>query len=260
MGYNTIQRKAFIKVDEDRFIPFVRTISSNCFDLNGAHAREDFSLSIAKTQAVTMDDVIAWVEETVHNKANSEYYISQGRTEKDIRDRFGYYTTFYVNSNRSMTDKQVVRFFKRGQTDSKTVEEWRELGGIIVMRKYGGERFIINTTDELLEKLEEYNNISKGYYVYVENLDRVFDNMRIENRLTRSRAKLSKTTHTQDHSYAIVKDGKHLNRLTKRGYNYFMEPTYSMKKFKTEREAQRYLDKHTQRLDGFEVVRTEVSI
>ena len=135
---------------------------------------------------------------------------------------------------------------------AKTVEEYTELGNRLVFLSGDWrqpDRTVITTTQQLIDLHEEKVRGSDGYF----NL--IFDR---RNLILKKRNKPApKPKKVQDHFFMIAKEkGPSLVKLTKYGYRYaFSQDPHIVKTFKTLQAAEKYLEKHKDRLKDFGITK-----
>ena len=189
MGYNTILSRIFIKVDEERFVPYVNTRVSNCTTISDkgreVRAQENFPLYIKRRNVATLQDVQEWIDETVEQKIEcNKNYDWADKTEKDIRANLGWNVTFYLSGKRNMSDKQIYNWFKSGFKNGYTIEELKEIypSLLVYLNDYESKDAVyVNSTDELIAVLD--NTKYDNYQLYISAYEYVLKAIQRKNKL-----------------------------------------------------------------------------
>lgn len=238
MSYEIYYDKRFIKVGEDKYIPIFQHGSNNSFEISPSGREipeKDWSIlnyPHKDKYLFTMDEIIKLGE---YHKEHCE----NGRT---------YHKTRY----KTMTPEEVYKMFINGAKNAKPLEFYIDLGN--TFKVYDITDYLLNDEGEILfyypkntEELVEIIEEKKGRRLSMGFLER---NLILPKRQIRE-----KKAHTQDHYYALVNDrGHYLSRMGRGGY-YYTYYDSSSKKFRTEKEAIRYLEKYRERLKNFKVER-----
>lgn len=249
MSYDIIYRKAFIKVGEGKAINFFESGSNNLYDHNNKRSRGWWVSQLFGERVITEELVLDWVKNenarlTEENPIGSE----------DAYDQkyWGWYSAISLGSKgTSGTSLSAFKsWFINGIKGALTIEEYKEQDvsfefylpyGLDKEKIEGLPKFVpIGSTDFLIEKMDEM--FSLGYNIKVYGIDRYFDNLKIKNRIARQAR--PKTNFNELPEYFVLNMGwGYVSRVTRRNMQYFPDVNGWVKKFKTEKEAQKYLDK-----------------
>lgn len=244
MSYEIVYCRQFLKIDE-KIIPLVLYGSNNCYEImwNGRERRER-----------------SW--HPMYFGRNT--MIAQ--TEKDIMERVKSYCTginqeHFMKNGKWVNDKMLIRFFQSGIKNAKTIEELKEI------YFFGGMHGYFSVWNRMENKVENRTEISssddlRNFLVAAQD--------RLDNRAEKEEVficlkycneefvpkvkKERKPKERLNDYYAIKVDGSsYLSKLTKRRIR-----CYSLcdktKQFKTEKEANKYVEKLLERFNcRFEV-------
>lgn len=191
MGHNTILTRIFIKVDEERFVPYVNTRSSNTtvFSNKGreVYAKEDYPLNIKRKNVTSLQEVQQWIDETVARQIeNNKGYDWADKTDKAIRDNFIYNAYFHLSGKTTMSDKQLYNWFKSGFKNGYTIEEIKSFYPLLTvyLRDYDTKDTVTaDSTEELIAILD--NEKYKNYQLYINNYDDVLKAIQSKNKLNK---------------------------------------------------------------------------
>lgn len=217
--------RAFIRVG-DRFIPVVNHGSSNCFDFD-AHGRE--------------------VPEKHWSVLNYTFHGRQLFTEEEIRQIAAVYEAANSDNrdgirksrNRSFGVGEFGRWIMNGMKTAHTVEEYRACGNTVVVVEYTEpiwKKHVVYTTEKLLDKLNDLdgNPISVSFW----------DDRTVTHPPTRRKNDLLKHNDLTEYYVLRAAQGFFVKRSSRRiWFARKIPPTAaSVRKFGTEKVAQRYLD------------------
>lgn len=217
--------RAYIRVG-DRFIPVVNHGSSNCFDFD-ACGRE--------------------VPEKYWSVLNYTFHGRQLFTEEEIRQIAAIYEAANSDNrdgirksrNRSFDVGEFGRWIMNGMKTAHTMEEYRACGNTVVVVEYAEpvwKKHVVYTTKQLLDKLCELDGkpISVSFW----------DNRTVMHPPTRR--KNDSLNHNELSEYYVLRadQGFFVKRSSRRiWFARKISPTAaSVRKFRTEKAAQRYLD------------------
>lgn len=217
--------RAYIRVG-DRFIPVVNHGSSNCFDFD-ACGRE--------------------VPEKHWSVLNYTFHGRQLFTEEEIRQIAAIYEAANSDNrdgirksrNRSFGVGEFGRWIMNGMKTAHTMEEYRACGNTVVVVEYAEpvwKKHVVYTTKQLLDKLCELDGkpISVSFW----------DNRTVMHPPTRR--KNDSLNHNELPEYYVLRadQGFFVKRSSRRiWFARKIPPTAaSVRKFRTEKAAQRYLD------------------
>ena len=226
--------KAFIRVD-DRFIPVVNHGSSNCFDF-GRRGRE--------------------IPEKHWSVLNYPHRDRQMFTADEMREIAAVYEEASMNNRggmrksryRSFEEGEFGRWILAGMKSAHTVEEYTKYGNTVVVIDYTDpcwKKHSVPTTAELLEKLEELNgrSISVSYW----------DDRHVTHPPMRRKGTPTDFGRLPEFYVLHGASGYFARRSSrrvwlaldlKRGFS-------SIRKFRTEKEARKYLDGNQTALGSF---------
>ena len=219
--------RAFIRVG-DRFIPVVNHGSSNCFDFD-AHGRE--------------------VPEKHWSVLNYTFHGRQLFTEEEIRQIAAVYEAANSDNrdgirksrNRSFGVGEFGRWIMNGMKTAHTVEEYRACGNTVVVVEYTEpiwKKHVVYTTEKLLDKLNDLdgNPISVSFW----------DDRTVTHPPTRRKNDLLKHNDLTEYYVLRAAQGFFVKRSRRRiWFARKIPPTAaSVRKFGTEKAAQRYLEKN----------------
>ena len=217
--------RAFIRVG-DRFIPVVNHGSSNCFDFD-AHGRE--------------------VPEKHWSVLNYTFHGRQLFTEEEIRQIAAVYEAANSDNrdgirksrNRSFGVGEFGRWIMNGMKTAHTVEEYRACGNTVVVVEYTEpiwKKHVVYTTEKLLDKLNDLdgNPISVSFW----------DDRTVTHPPTRRKNDLLNHNDLTEYYVLRAAQGFFVKRSSRRiWFARKIPPTAaSVRKFGTEKAAQRYLD------------------
>ena len=217
--------RAFIRVG-DRFIPVVNHGSSNCFDFD-AHGRE--------------------VPEKHWSVLNYTFHGRQLFTEEEIRQIAAVYEAANSDNrdgirksrNRSFGVGEFGRWIMNGMKTAHTVEEYRACGNTVVVVEYTEpiwKKHVVYTTEKLLDKLNDLdgNPISVSFW----------DDRTVTRPPTRRKNDLLNHNDLTEYYVLRAAQGFFVKRSSRRiWFARKIPPTAaSVRKFGTEKAAQRYLD------------------
>lgn len=250
MGYDTIINRQFIKVDEERFIPYVNSRTSNCYTINDngreVKVQEHYPLNLGvRRNVTTIDEIEKYFENCVQDKIefykDNQNYSEEERSETYIRENLGWLLVFYVGSNRYMSQKQMVTWFKSGFKQAKTIEEMKEkFYATFTFRNYETKDNVeINSTDELKAFLERED--ADQYQFMINMFSWVYGRIKRENAAIRKANAKPKVTKEVDHYFVVNSNVGYLRKVKRSLYNSFSVSSAQI--FKTEKQAQSFIDK-----------------
>lgn len=234
MSYEIVYNRQFLKID-DKIIPLVLHGSNNCYESmwNGRYRRERNWSSIYFNQKNTM--------------------IS--RTEKEIIKYIdsicgGTYQEHFIRNGKWVDDIGLIRFFKNGIKVAKTIEEMQETYFFKSMEGYFS---IYNSTSNIIENKTEISSsddLRKFLEIAQQRLDNRADEEDIYvclryygDKFVPRNPKTKTPKERLTDYYAIkVNDIGYLTQLTSRRIRY-CSLCKDTKQFKTEKEANKYIDK-----------------
>lgn len=236
MGYEIVYNKQFLKID-GKIIPLALHGSSNCYEPlpNGRQRRErewnaiyvgGSNKPIAATEAEIMKEIEAYCDG-------------------------GEYQEHFMQYGKWVDDKSLIRFFQNGIKNAKTIEELKEeyffrgmYGYFSVwkeMNKTIENHVEINSSDDLRKFLDDaQDRIDKrtdkeGIYICLK-----YNNEKFKSRMKPERK--AKERLTDYFAIKVGNDDSYLVKLTSRRIRHTSLCNLT-KQFKTEKEANKYVEK-----------------
>lgn len=282
MSYDIIYNRQFIKVDENRVIPFLEMGSSNCYEASGRNAKR--ARSWGNSYAFTDNNDI--IVENTKLLANIDAFelSTKERCESYVKEyddtwaydpkKFGYHVgiAFYGKHTTGTSFNAFRSYYANGIKEAKTIEELLDFGITFSIHPYYFSekditskgldikpRVTFTSTEQMLSVIEEYTNYynGSGITLYIDtNSGWSIENMK--KTLNRQKRKVIKTPVLVDKYYVLeTKQGGYFVKKTKYGYKYsYYRNASSTKAFKTEKEANKYNEKHG---FGFKVIEVNQS-
>ena len=227
--------RAFIRVD-DRYIPIVKHGSSNCFGVSRFHSAFEFGREVPENQWSVLN------------------YGFRGQllfTEDEIRQIAARYEEYNIDNrggvrksrNRSFEVGEFGRWIEGGMKTAYTVEEYTACRNTVIVVEHTEpvwKKHVVQTTEELLDKLRELDgkSISVSYLK-----SREFTH-------PHRRRKSNSWDPSKQSGFYVLRagNGYFSKRSTRRIWlDRNTPPTAaSVRKFRTEKAAQRYLDDNAQ--------------
>lgn len=217
--------KAFIRVD-DRYIPVVNHGSSNCFDFD-SHGREIPEKHWSVLNYTRRDRQIFTAEEMQH--------IAEVYETASMSNRGG----TRKSRNRSFEEGEFGRWILAGMKSAHTVEEYKEYGNTVVVIDYSDsywQKHSVYTTEELMEKLKEL----EGRSITVS----FWDDRHVTHPPMRRKSQPFDFSQLSEFYVLSAAQGYFVKRSSRRiWFARNQKPTSThIRKFKTEKAAQKYLD------------------
>lgn len=217
--------KAFIRVD-DRYIPVVNHGSSNCFDFD-SRGREIPEKHWTVLNYTRRDSQIFTADEM---RQIAEVYEAASMSNRGGTRKSRY---------RPFEESEFGRWILAGMKSAHTVEEYREYGNTVVVVDYSEtdwQRHPVYTTGELMEKLKEL----KGRNISVSFLD----NRHVTHPPMRRKGQPTDFSLLPEFYVLSAMQGYFVKRSSRRiWFARNQKPTNpGIRKFKTEKAAQKYLD------------------
>lgn len=235
MSYEIVYNKQFLKID-GKIIPLILHGSNNCYEslYNGRERRErnwnPLYIGSNTPIVVTESDLMKKIEACCDGGEYQEHFMQNGK---------------WVN------DKGLIRFFQNGIKNAKTIEELKE--DYFFMGMYGyfsvwngmdntiENRVEINSSDDLRKFLEtaqdrlDKKTEKEGIYICLK-----YYNEKFESRVKPERKAKERLT-----DYFAIKIGNRDNYLVKQTSRRIRHTSLCnlTKQFKTEREANKYVEK-----------------
>lgn len=217
--------KAFIRID-DRYIPVVNHGSSNCFDFD-YRGREIPEKHWSVLNYTRRDSQIFTAEE-MHHIAEVYEAISMGNRGGTRKSR-----------NRSFEEGEFGRWILAGMKSAHTVEEYTKYGNTVVVIDYAEpfwKKYCVSTTEELLGKLEELTgrSISVSFW----------DDRHVTHPPMRRKGQPTDFSLLSEFYVLRADAGYFVKRNGRRIWLVRTMPTNLrfIRKFKTEKAAQKYLE------------------
>lgn len=232
MSYEIIYARQFIKVDENRVIPFVLCGSNNVWEANNRRrSRSWWALCFDGNKAAyTLDELLKQADE------RRKYFKS---TYEDYNDKyFSYYSSITMYGRKNLTFNAYKSFFKNGFKNAVTIEELRDNNvSLSFFLEKGSEnetRLYPTTSEELAKIIDEKGNLCLRVYAGEMGMQDFLDSRKAV------RTRKRREPITVDSYYKIrTEQGGYFVRKTKYGYKYSF---YDGKKYKTEKAAQKKVD------------------
>lgn len=244
MSYSIVYNKQFLKID-GKIIPLVLYGSNNCYESlpNGRQRREREWYSL------------------YFNGGNEQI----ATTETEIMERIksycdgGEYQEHFIQNGKWVDDKGLIRFIQNGIKNAKTIEElkedyffrgmhgyfsaWKEIDNIIE------SRVEINSSDDLRNFLKAAQNRLDSRM----ESERIYICLKYYNKKFESRVKPERKPKERLMDYFAIKIGNrdsYLVKQTSRRIKYTSLCNLT-KQFKTEKEANKYVEKLIEK--GFKI-------
>lgn len=236
MSYSIVYNKQFLKID-DKIIPLVLYGSNNCYEPlpNGRQRRERQWYSL------------------YFNGGNEQI----AATEAEIMERVksycdgGEYQEHFMQNGKWVDDKGLIRFFENGIKNAKTIEEFKEDYFFRGMCGYFSVWKEMNDTIESHFEINSSDDLRKFLNAAQDRLDRRTDKegiyicLHYYNEKFESRVKPDWKQKERLTDYFAIKVGNYdsyLVKLTSRRIRYASLCNLT-KQFKTEKEANKYVEK-----------------
>lgn len=233
MSYEIVYNRNFLKVD-GKIIPLVLYGSNNCYQYDSITGKERRERE--------------W--HPMYLGRNTNIALTPDKLLEHIRTCFNGYEHF-VRNGKWVDDAGLMRFFEKGIKEAKTIEEMKEeyfFGGLhgyfsiwSGMNNTIENRMEISSTEKLREYLElaqkRLDNRAEKEEIYI-CLKYYEESFRAKNPTVRNRKPKERLTDF----FAIKVGSGYLTQVTSRRirYNVLCERT---KQFKTEKEANKYIQK-----------------
>lgn len=240
MSYEIIYDRRFISIGE-KFIPLFQYGSSNCTEFNNKGnevAEKNWSIFNYGSR-----NKILFTESEITELA------------KDYKD-----AEFFKTKTTPFKNGEFERWFVNGTKHAQPVEYYLEFGNHMFIVEYGPNRetsrHYIHSTEELMtyiDKNEAKNLFGNAYVLTLQFSER-------ELRLPRKRRGITKRKEYPEFYILTSREG-YFVRKTARGYKYsYFRSSDQIKKFKTEKEAEKYLDKYPYLKEDFTIEKIEETV
>ena len=264
MSYSILYGKQFIKVDNERVIPFIEVGDNNVYEAYGRGTKRSRDWGNS-TSFITENSMIVNANELLSNiDKDREQLIIRGKENAEKYDetwvyddkRYGWHVgvAIYGYGTTKTTFGMFRSFYKTGIKQALTIEELKERGVTfnLIVYRWRDEDILskgleikpdvkIESTEHLIKIHDEY----KAYYgknasVYLTTNNGLFLS-RIKKQTKReTKEKVRKEVE----EYYVLESGRgYFVRNMKRGYKYSLYLCSSTKKFITEKEANKFHDK-----------------
>lgn len=287
MSYTIIYNRLFIKAKDQNevnyYAPMILCGSNNCTQISqktGKEIRErswnSFKWATGGKNIATEQEILTKIDEDrLERMKSAEENVEQYKDKSWAYDdkNYGYHSSIQF-SGRSYTTFSAFRsYFANGMKNAYTIEELLKHGINVVLHvsSYWEKEFkeaglekkpdvYIKTSEELIEKTSEYDAYYKktgGCFIQFSSeysVDMFLDRLKRERKYNKPR----KETQFVDVESYFVLGNKHgfFVKYTSRGYKYSYDTdSYLVKKFLTEKEAEKKLNKMRSKSEGWEVVR-----
>jgi len=292
MSHTIIYNRLFIKAtDKDNinyYCPMLLAGSNNCTQVSQRTGREIRERSWESIKWFTNGKVVATEQEILQN-IDKDRLNRMKRAEENAKEykdaswgyddkNYGYHSSIRF-SGRSCSGTSFSAFrsyFENGMKTALTVEQLLEqnIQVRIYVSSYFKEEYekaglevktdvYPKTSQEFLDKAQEYSEYYKnvgGCYITFGSdwaVERYFSNKAVENKIKRQNKRKEKVRKEVDKYFILSNDKGFFVKLTRYGYRYaFDSDAWSVKKWETEKEAQKYLDNmNKKRINvGWEVI------
>ena len=253
MSYTILYAKQFIKIDENRVIPFIQQGDNNVYESNRKRARDwsssyMFNKTIITSNETLLQEIERFKQDTIE-RCNEDVKQYDGIWAYDEK-RFGYHTGIAVGARHTTKTSfgMFKNFFVSGINNAKTIEELRKLGCSLGIRisTYDNKNIIeagleikptvnFTSTEQAIATIEEYEAYYKGHnvylYIYAYGMDRVLQKTK--------KTKTPKQIEKVDHYFQINTPFGLFVKNTSRGFQY---SRWNAKPFRTEKAANKSLD------------------
>jgi hypothetical protein len=253
MSYTILYAKQFIKIDENRVIPFIQQGDNNVYESNRKRARDwsssyMFNKTIITSNETLLQEIERFKQDTIE-RCNEDVKQYDGIWAYDEK-RFGYHTGIAVGARHTTKTSfgMFKNFFVSGINNAKTIEELRKLGCSLGIRisTYDNKNIIeagleikptvnFTSTEQAIATIEEYEAYYKGHnvylYIYAYGMDRVVEKLK--------KRKTPKQIEKVDHYFQINTPFGLFVKNTSRGFQY---SRWNAKPFRTEKAANKSLD------------------
>jgi hypothetical protein len=257
MSYDIIYKRQFIKVDDKRVIPMIQYGSNNTYEgrwgnkgrAKRARDWERYEYKLPNPM-VTLEEMLT--AQQTSRLTMMEQYINY------TDERWSRFSSIQMYGKGYITFQQWANFFKNGFKDALTVEELAEYRIYLKMylstysledtvkRGYDAKAPVIfGTTEELIEKVtewEDYYGELKGRIRFILLCDDWnFEALRRNKAPKRTKHEKTRTEVDEYYVLKCLEVQGYLVKYTRSGYRYSYYPdSYSTKKFRTEKEAEKY--------------------
>ena len=242
MSYQIYYDRAFIKVG-DKFVPMVNSGSNNCWEVNFCNRS---------------------IPEKNWGVLNNAHYNKVLFTVDEIKEIAKRYEKIsqdsgicYKTRNKCFEAGEFERWILGGMKSALTVEEYVNCGNVLYItarNEVGSSSWSVNSTDELLKKLNELNGFK--------SLDMEFE----YNRQVFRPEKESKSMRIRKlgRYYALKLDsefGSYFCSFRKNRITFCRTPDFEQARaFETEKDALRYLEKNKEGLSRYKLVPVLIEI
>lgn len=244
MGYEIVYNRQFLKID-DKIIPLVLYGSNNAYEImwNGKERRErswnPMYLGSNKIIAMTENELMEFIEGCCGDTCQNHF----------------------MRNSKLVDDKGLISFFKNGIKNAKTIEEMNENYYFSGMQGYFSVWRGMNNTIENKVEINSSEDLRK----YLSEIQK-----RLDNKTNNENIYFCLRYYDEEFKSRVPKERKPKERLTDyyaikvNGYNYLLQLTKTRikycslcnktKQFKTEKEANKYIEKIKDRFTAnFEV-------
>lgn len=245
MGYEIYYDRRFLKIG-DKICPIVQSGASNC------------------TQYNWQGKEVAEKNWSVINYPKSEQLLFTPEELEDLYNNSGFYDDepYGFHKSRESYHKDFKKWLLAGIKTAMTIEEHLEIGNSIVIE--GSVYTQAEDGHKTRKDFGEYIKSDKEFFIAHEmfrlkGMEHISIGFTSRNINTKKRSRKRKTTdwNELDHYYVIQTDGsypRYFVRLLKSGYKYTTHyRSSSIRKFKKQADAQKYLEEHWHRLPDFHV-------
>lgn len=223
MSYDILYDRRFIKITEKGYIPIIQIGSSNTFEYS--YSGKEVPEKI-------------WMNLKIINPKKEIF--SEGEILKMAKDLEKEAESGAIMKTRYTPFKpgEITRWFKSGIKNAKTLEEYISWGNKLIITKYDDYTSLYpTTTEELLNEIIVSQLTNTEIELSFRDRDFKVPKKNAQNHI-------QKTLKT--HPYIIDLGDDYLHHLGK--HTYYVTPfPEAAKKFKTEKETQKYIDKYKEK-------------
>ena len=250
MSYDIIYDRQFVQLDENNYIPMLKSGSNNCYKYtyNGKERRvrewHSFNYLCEGFLYSTENQML----ERMY--ADRQTYLDRGEDYDD--SRYGWFAALALVGKHTsdFTFRQYTNIVKLGVKKSLTLDELSEVGVSVVLNRW--EKGIAKRVKTITNFEDIENQPSGNYFITFEGIWESRDGKRsnLKDAISFKYPKniKEKTVVEQDHYFTILIGGNYFAKGTKYGYKY--SSTYPQKKYRSEKEAQTAINRLSKKTKG----------
>ena len=269
MSYSLIYNRCFIKLSNDEYIPFLEMGDNNVYQ--GKKRARDWQIwpyfnkdrGYITTEKDTINKIEKWkkekIEYIINSKKRDRINISAEEAEKELNKSFFYWASLKLQYGNSFTS--FKNYYVNGFKKSFTFNELKEKN--ISIHIYSESSYYESIKKEYTENNKKQHDIYvnneknfkrvikafKNYYKDTSILYFVHLNIsnwqlkELKEKYKKQEQKREKQLKTFNHYYIAVTKKGYFYKFTKYGYKYTSINNYLIKKFITEKQAQKVIEK-----------------